>query len=322
MGRLSAARHQVSRIGVGGCLLGKCLLDGCLLDRDLLHGCVLDNRLDRVDGRPDNGLAVLALLVDGATLNNGQDAALRATGRTGRGPLGRLAGRDALGVHLVNLLERQALCLIDEKVDKGDADKAAAKPHKEDLGLQVGVARAVVDQVRGGVGNSPVEQPVGGRGHGQGARAVLQREDFAGDDPAEGAPGRGKEEDVDTDKGDAGLLGGKIVHENVAENILAGGGGAEHGNDELADAHADGAAQKQGATAPALNSPETRQRGDNVDTGGDHLDDERVVDARVGKVLGAVVEYKVDAGQLLQGLEGHAGELALAHAATEAVYDG
>jgi hypothetical protein len=67
-------------------------------------------------------------------------------------------GRDLdLTIHGINLFEREALGLIDEKVDKGDADEAASKPDKEDLGLQVGIAFAVVHEVRGSVSNSPVE---------------------------------------------------------------------------------------------------------------------------------------------------------------------
>jgi hypothetical protein len=92
-------------------------------------------------------------------------------------------------VELVDLLERQTLSLVDHEVDKGDADEAEAAPDEEDLGLQVGVARAVVDHVRGGVGDCPVEEPVGGGSHGERLGADLEREDFAGDDPGDGAPG-------------------------------------------------------------------------------------------------------------------------------------
>lgn len=105
----------------------------------------------------------------GTMLASGLGAPLLPSGRVDAGPVpevvrglpgGRLAGRWALGVHQVDLLEREALGLVDEEVDKGDADKAAGEPDEEDLGLQVGVAGAVVDQVRGRVSDGPVEKPL------------------------------------------------------------------------------------------------------------------------------------------------------------------
>jgi len=73
--------------------------------------------------------------------------------------LGLVCLRDFV-VELVDLLEGQALGLVDEEVDKRDADEAKAEPDEEDLGLQVGIAGPEVDEVRCGVGNSPVEQPL------------------------------------------------------------------------------------------------------------------------------------------------------------------
>lgn len=78
-----------------------------------------------------------------------------------RPPLRALAGRDALSVHLINLLETEALSLVDVEEDEGDAEEAGTKPDEEDLALQVGIALAVVDKVGGRVGNGPVEKPLG-----------------------------------------------------------------------------------------------------------------------------------------------------------------
>lgn len=89
-----------------------------------------------------------------------------------------------LRVQLINLLKRQALGLVDHEVDEGDAEEAAGEPDEEDLGLEVGVARAVVDEVGGGVGDGPVEEPVGGGGHGEALGTDLEREDLTRDDPA------------------------------------------------------------------------------------------------------------------------------------------
>lgn len=48
-----------------------------------------------------------------------------------------LRGVDALDlrIQLINLFEGKAFSLVDEKVHKGDAEKATAKPDEEDLGL-------------------------------------------------------------------------------------------------------------------------------------------------------------------------------------------
>jgi hypothetical protein len=96
-----------------------------------------------------------------------------------------------LEVELVDLLEGQTLGLVDHEVDEGDADEAEAAPDEEDLGLQVGVAGTLVDHVGGGVGDGPVEEPVGGGGHGEGLGADLEGEDLAGDDPGDWTPGAG-----------------------------------------------------------------------------------------------------------------------------------
>jgi hypothetical protein len=91
-------------------------------------------------------------------------------------------------VELVDLLEREALGLVDHEVDKGDADEAETAPDEEDLGLQVGVAGAVVDHVGSRVGDGPVQEPVGGSGHREGLRADLQREDLSCHHPRHRAP--------------------------------------------------------------------------------------------------------------------------------------
>lgn len=89
----------------------------------------------------------------------------------GRSPPGRLASIRHFGVELVDLFQTETLRLIDEEPDVGDADEASTEPDKEDFGLEVGEAFAVVDQVGGRVGNGPVEQPVGGGGHAEGLGA-------------------------------------------------------------------------------------------------------------------------------------------------------
>lgn len=74
-------------------------------------------------------------------------------------PSNGLAGLLDLVVELVNLLESKALGLVNEEVNEADTQEAAAEPDEEDLGLQVGVAWPPVDEVGGGVGDGPVEEP-------------------------------------------------------------------------------------------------------------------------------------------------------------------
>lgn len=160
---------------------------------------------------------------------------------------------------------------------------------------------------------------VGSSGDRQALGTSLEREDLAGDDPGQRTPGGGKEEDVDTDKGDRGLLCGKVVDDDVSSRILTGRGRAEHGNEELTDAHADGTPEEQGSATELLYSPETGQGGSHVDARRNHGDGEGVLDTRVLKVLGSVVEDEVDTGELLEGLDSHSRELTLEHLSLEAI---
>lgn len=83
--------------------------------------------------------------------------------RHGRHEAARLPRLADLVVELVDLLEREALGLVDHGVDKGDADEAAAAPDEEDLGLEVHslrwLARVVVHEVGGRVADCEVEKP-------------------------------------------------------------------------------------------------------------------------------------------------------------------
>lgn len=62
-------------------------------------------------------------------------------------PLCGLARHADLVVELIDLFEGETLGLVDEEVDKGDADEAAAEPDEEDLALEVGLAGTKVDEV-------------------------------------------------------------------------------------------------------------------------------------------------------------------------------
>jgi hypothetical protein len=195
--------------------------------------------------------------------------------RDGGNEARRLPRVGALSVELVDLLEGEALGLVDHGPDEEDADETASAPDEEDLGAHVGVAGAVVDHVGGSVADGEVEKPavdvsisficglcsrdlpVGCGGHGQRLRADLEREDFTSDDPGDGSPGAGEEEDVDADECDQSLLGSQILN---ASN------GTGDSDDELADRHTDSTKEQKVAATPLLNEVKTGEGRGNVDT--------------------------------------------------------
>ena len=44
--------------------------------------------------------------------------------------------------------------------NESNADKASPEPDEENLGLQIGISLAVVDEIRCRIGDCPVEQPL------------------------------------------------------------------------------------------------------------------------------------------------------------------
>jgi hypothetical protein len=82
-------------------------------------------------------------------------------------------------VKLIDLFESQALGFVDHKVDKRNAQEATGEPDEEYLGLQIGIAGPIVDQVWGGVGDGPIEEPVGGRCHREALGADLKGEQLS-----------------------------------------------------------------------------------------------------------------------------------------------
>lgn len=206
-----------------------------------------------------------------------------------RSPLGGVA-RVGLLQHGIDLLQRQTLGLGDQEVSVNEAACAQTSPNVKDLGAEVGLVR--VHHVWSNNGNDAVPQPVGRGGEGNTSGTDLQRVDFTNEHPRARAPGGGEEEDVDADEGDHGGGGGG-----------GAGDGAGDGDDELADNHAEGTPDKQGATAEALDGPEGDGGGDDVDDGGDHGDEEGVLDgAEVLEEGGAEVEDEVDTSPLLHHL--------------------
>lgn len=63
-------------------------------------------------------------------------------------------------IKFIDFLKRQALSLVDAEPNEGNANETERTPDEEDFGLEVCVSGAVVDEVRGGVGDCPVKEPV------------------------------------------------------------------------------------------------------------------------------------------------------------------
>ena len=176
----------------------------------------------------------------------------------GRNPANRLPSTGNLSIKLINLLKRKTLSLVDAGVNEQSTDEAESTPDEEHLGLEIGVSRSAVDHVRGGVGNSPVEQPVGGGGDGETLGTRLEGEEFTRHDPRDRAPGAGEEEDVDAHEGD----------EDFVRDVGVGGC-ADDCDDELRDAHSHGTEHEERAATPFLDHVETGEGGDDVDDVGD-----------------------------------------------------
>jgi hypothetical protein len=96
----------------------------------------------------------------------------------------------------------------------------------------------------------------------------------------------------------------------VVGGVLASGG-TNDGDDELHDDHTGSAVDQDSATADLLNHDERGRGGKDVDEGGDHADQEGVVDrAKLLEEDGSEVEDEVDTSKLLHHLNGDTDETA------------
>jgi len=194
----------------------------------------------------------------------------------------------------IDLLERKTLGLGDAEVGEDETSQAGRSPDEEHLDAKGGISGTGVDEVRGGVTDTEIPEPVGGGGEGHGLGADVEGEDLGGDDPCDGAPGGGEEGDVDTDEGDESLLAGLV---------LDGDGDTDDGDEVFADEHAKGTEEQETTTSDTVNGPHSGNGHSDVDDVGGDRDDEGVLDAGVLEESRAVVEDEVDTGKLLPSLE-------------------
>jgi len=222
------------------------------------------NRYDAKEQKPlDGGAPALDVVHD-----FGLECAL--LGKTHLGRVGRVrdprsgSAGSCLLHHTIDLLEGKTLGLVDQDIGVNEAEGAERAPDEEDLSAKVGLIGA--DHIGGDNGDDAVPEPVGGGGETDTTGADGKREDLADDNPSAGAPGGGKEKDVDTDEGDHGAHGSRIVAVSDADNS----------NNELADDHSESTPDEKRAATEPLDSPEGDRRRAHVDEGGDQRDKEWV----------------------------------------------
>ena len=185
-----------------------------------------------------------------------------------------LDGRDRrrVLVEKVDLLERETLGLGNAEVREHEAARAGGAPDEEHLDTEVRVPRAGVDEVRRRVTDGEVPKPVRRNGERHRLRTDVEGEDFASDDPRDGAPGGGECGDVDTDKGNEGLLTGLV---------LDGDRDADDRDEELANTHDGSTVEEESTATELLDTPHTREGHEHVHDVRRNRDEEGVLDARV-----------------------------------------
>ncbi|CAE7208696.1 unnamed protein product, partial [Rhizoctonia solani] len=132
--------------------------------------------------------------------------------------------------------------------------------------------------------------------HGLGTN--IQWENFSSHNPCNGAPGRGKECNVDADKCDQDLLAGHILSRDRH---------SDNGNQEFTDEHTSRTDEQEATTASFVDEIDARNGHANIDYVGSNRDEERIFDTRVLEECRAIVEDEVDTGELLPSLQEDSG---------------
>ena len=114
-------------------------------------------------------------------------------------------------IELVNLLKGEALGLIDHCIHKDNRNGAEAAPDEEHLWSKISLAGAIICQVWRRVSDCPVKQPVRSSREGETLRSGLQWVQLSGYNPCNWTPSASKEEDIDADKGELGILSGCVA---------------------------------------------------------------------------------------------------------------
>jgi len=166
----------------------------------------------------------------------------------------------------------------------------AVNSDKNRAGTLTGETRRELTGIRDG----PVPKPVGCHRERHCLGTDLEGEYLASDDPCDGSPCRGEECDVEANECYLCGLCGLVAQWRSR---------TDDGNDEFADGHANRTNEKQATATVTLDTPNAGDGHSDVDRGSGDRDKIGVVESGVGEESRAEVEDKVDASELLPGLD-------------------
>ena len=93
------------------------------------------------------------------------------------------------------------------------------------------------------------------------------------------------------------------MHDNIPKRVLTCSCCSQDGDDELRYAHAHRPPKENRSSPPFIDGVQSWERRAYVDTTGDQVDNEGVLESGILEELGTVIKDKVDTSKLLQTLE-------------------
>ena len=220
----------------------------------------------------------------------------RLLARTGRHPLAALPRLHLTYIHRINLLQRPPLRLADEEIHNQHRREITPRKHIPILESDIRNDKRCEERYQ------EIPYPVRRRHQRHAASAVMRREQLAHDAPDDGPPRRGITRDEGTRKDNHGLPRSRSKRRiGIIERK-----GADGGEDQETDRHADAADDESPAAAEALHDVEAEEGHAEVDAPEDHGRHEAVGDAGGLEDCCPIIEKKIRTSQLLQRLQDYA----------------
>lgn len=141
--------------------------------------------------------------------------------------------------------------------------------------------------------NDQVEEPVGSCAERDTEVGQSDGESLSANDPGDGTPRRGKGGNEDSSEED----------EELADNLAVGVSLGQRAGDDLPDKHDESTDEKNGSSSGSVDSEDTGEGHEDIDTGEDDLEDVGVVETGSLGELDTVREEEVDSGDLLADLD-------------------
>ena len=185
----------------------------------------------------------------------------------------------------IHLLERQALRLRHAQPDKHRAAKRQRAKEDERA------IRDLLQHLRRDLPDYEITHPIRARAQRNTIRPVRQRPHLGDDDPPAGAPAVAEIDDEQPDEGAGGPAGGLV------RGPLVGVDAEEGGDDDVADAHGDGAGDHDGLAAELVDVEDCGDGGEehgDADDAGREQGGRGAGGAEGGEDGGGVVEDGVD----------------------------